>query len=432
MNLFPKTLDELTASLLESREEVNFRLSEISGVIRELSQSHDDLRSVTRATTYRFFSKDSHRLRSETLFSLSMAVNKLREDAGLPIIDTSAALPQFDAEQFFESAVLGSVVRSIPEQSQIVKFGLEKDVLSLVPSQKVGDDENDYGSIEVFIEEMLEPLGALRKRYLANPNAPHCGVLAAAVEDYAKEISKKSRDINYTLLYARGRKFIRALETSRQQMDNGDWPEFEPQEAADLTLVSDLHGSIMMRSGDGAKLVNEAFVIQATPEEVERERQIYREIGEAVAEASDLLDAEGREFVRDATKIDLNDKQVSRSQFLAFSATTSVLSVVAAGAVYATAGTAGGVAAVAATWIMLEALKKTKGLKKVSEVSADAVDATNDKIAKALEKTDPVVFQRMYDFVRSNHAQLLELAKARKEFSWIEKALTLLAKRKRD
>lgn len=369
-------------------------------------------------------------------FSFLVRLDDIRKENGLDPFEIEYFLPT-DEEEANDEALevatpqeVAAVAKDIPRQSDIVKFGLGDGLLSLVPSQRVGEDHNDYNSIEVFIAEMMGPLDALRERYRSNPNAPHCDILTAAVESYAAEVAKAPRDINYTLLYARGRKLIRAMETARQQMSIGEWPEFEPQEAADLTLVSDLHGSIMMRSGDGAKLVNEAFVIQATPEEIEKEREIYSEIGEAVAEADDLVDAEGREFVRDATKIDPDDKQVSRSQFLAFSVTTSVLSVAAAGAVYATAGTAGGIAAAAVTWIMLEALKKTKGLKEVSEVSADAMDAANEKMAELLEKTDPKVFQRMHAFVMQNHARLLELAKARKEFAWIEKALKLLSKRK--
>lgn len=323
------------------------------------------------------------------------------------------------------------VVRENPGQSSIIKFVISQNRIALAPSQDFDDDQNDWDSLTTISEEMRGPATYLNELYKSSKNTPQSEIFQPVIDAYSRELNKDIRSVNFTVLYVRGQKILAAKEASEAQIRAGEWPPFEPREQAELVSFCELHKSLMLRSSDGAKLVNEAFVFEATPQQIDHERNLYQELGEAIASDHDLVDAETAQFIRDATRVEVDDPQVSRSLFLAFSTTTSLLSITTAGAVFALSGSlAGTLVSVPVAWLVLKTVEKTDGYAEITKSGARKIDKLSKTLDDRFKRIDFNVFERMGVILKRKLSLLRQLSLSRRDFNWLNGVIGFIESKK--
>lgn len=323
--------------------------------------------------------------------------------------------------------------QSIPDQNPLVRFSVSENAkLNLIPTLA---DENDYDTIQALRSELLAiqgPIEHLRERYASNPNVPQAGLFSPLVSKYDEELSKNPKEINYTVLFARGSRFYAARRRASQQIAAGEWPELDADENEAIDAICDLHGPMIMASAAGRKLVEDAHQYEVPPEVYEEDQKIIQEFGEVIASEAELMEPETADAYRELTAKTEGDPQPARSRGLGIAATGSALTVIVGGAAWYGAGGAVATFIVPATAIgaaglvggfFWEAIKTMPRFKKATSAVGDQFEKALDQADKHADGKERALLKGMADLVERNRPLFEKVTELRPEFSWAKKFL---------
>ncbi|WP_264212598.1 hypothetical protein [Leisingera thetidis] len=314
---------------------------------------------------------------------------------------------------------LRSLAQALPDQSDIVKFGLTK--YGKVELVAVPNTADDVDRIIAIREELISadgPIAVLSNRYSRNPNAPQSALLERVIGSYAKELSKDIGDINFAVLFARGTRLVSASRTAQHNIQTGEWPDFEPEEQEALDSLIALHGPLMMATPVGRELVAASDEFDDTPEKRKEEERLFQELAETVADETEIFEAETVDAILDITTPVEFDLHPARTRLLRILLTGSLLtSVVGASAWLASLGPSLAVIPAAAGGMFIwEVVKKTEDFKSVTELLAKGYDGMPDQFAEQLKN-----LKRMSRLLTKRRAMFRKLADLRPEFGWAKR-----------
>jgi transcriptional regulator with XRE-family HTH domain len=323
---------------------------------------------------------------------------------------------------------------TIPNQNPLVRFGISDNAkLNLIPTLA---EENDYDTIEALRSELLAvqgPIELLKERYAKSPNVPQAGLFGPLASKYAEELSKDLKDINYTVLYARGSRFYAARRRASQQIESGEWPELDADENEAIDAICDLHGPMIMASAAGRKLVEDAHQYEVPPEVYEEDQKTIEEFGQVIAAETELVEPETAEAYRELTAKTEGDPQPARSRGLGMAATGSALTVVVGGAAWYGAGGAVATFIVPATALgaaglvggfFWEAIKTMPRFKKATNTVGDQFEKAIDKAEKHADEKERALLKGMADLVERKRPLFEKVANLRPEFGWAKKFIS--------
>ncbi|WP_073146341.1 helix-turn-helix domain-containing protein [Litoreibacter ascidiaceicola] len=348
----------------------------------------------------------------------------------------SANLRLFNSDQSDEAKrrlKMVQTAQSIPDQNPLVRFGVSENAkLSLIPTLV---DENDYDTIEALRSELLAangPIEHLKERYAQNPNVPQAGLFGRLTSKYDDELSKDPKDINYTVLYARGSRFYAARRRASQQIASGEWPELDADENEAIDAICDLHGPMIMASAAGRKLVEDAHQYEVPPDVYEEDQKTIEEFSQVIAAETELVEPETAEAYRELTAKTEGDPQPARSRGLGIAATGSALTVIVGGAAWYSAGgvlatfivpaTALGAAGLVGGFFW-EAIKTMPRFKKATSAVGDQFEKALDQADKHAATKESALLKGMADLVERNLPLFEKVTELRPEFSWAKQFL---------
>lgn len=326
-----------------------------------------------------------------------------------------------------QSVSLKDVASSIPDQSQLVRFIVsENAMLSLVPTLA---DENDYDTIVALRAELLAangPIGRLMERYAQNPNVPQAQLFGSLTLKYHEELSKDPREINYTVLFARGSRFYAARRHASQQIASGEWPELDANENEAIDAICDLHGPLILASAAGRRLVSNAHEFETTPEVYREEQLIIQEFGRTIADEPDIFEPAAAEAITELTSPIIDDPQPARSRGVRLAVTSSALVAIVGGVAFLSAG---GAAAVAIPLIagygtskfLWEVAKKTDAFKRTTDNLADRYDQATERASLEAGRQQVALWERAKALVEKKRDLFAKVANMRSEYSWAKR-----------
>ncbi len=321
-----------------------------------------------------------------------------------------------------QATMIQDLIRDIPEQSPIVRFGIsENSKLILIPT---GVENNDYDTIEVFRDELLDtggPIEVLLYAYSVR-NVPQAELYPPLLLRYRNELYKDVREINYTRLYAIGSRIMAARKKAQVEEANGEWPAPGPIEAEAIEAVCKLHGPLIMASESGRKLVTDAHQFEVPPEVYREEEELISEFGAKLAEATEIIEDETSEAISEFSSQIPNDEHVARNRGLKLSFAHSALVAFVGGAAWLSAGGAanlGGLALLGSSMFAWEVVKKTNIFKTSTESLANELD----ELAEVRTGHNRLL-NRVSTFVAKNRDIFERVSRLRPEFLWAERIIT--------
>jgi transcriptional regulator with XRE-family HTH domain len=372
---------------------------------------------------------------------LELDLQELRDPGYRRITEEPKRVFERAAKDEVRTVRLRETAASIPDQNPLVRFGVSENAkLNLIPTLA---NENDYETIEALRSELLSakgPIERLMERYGKNPNVPQADMFGPLTSEYAKELSKDPNNINYTILYARGARFYNARRRASQQIASGEWPELDADENEAIDAICDLHGPMIMASGAGRKLVENAHQYEVTPDVYEKDQKTIEEFGELIAIETELMESETAQVYRELTAKTEGDQQPTRSRGLGIAATGSALTVIVGGAAWfgaggtvatfivpaAAIGTAGLVSG-----FFWEAVKTMPRFKKATGAVGDQFEKAIDEAERHADDKERALLKRMAELVDGNRLLFSKVSNLRPEFGWAKKYLTTEPKSER-
>ncbi|WP_254695622.1 YegP family protein [Leisingera sp. NJS204] len=315
-------------------------------------------------------------------------------------------------------AQVRSLAQALPDQSDIVKFGLtEKGKVQLVAVPNTADDVERIITIREELISADGPIAALSTRYSRNPNAPQAALLERVIGSYAKELSKDIHDINFAVLFVRGTRLVSASNTAQHNIQTGEWPDFEPEEQEALDSLIALHGPLMMATPVGRDLVAASNEFDGTPEKSKEEEGLFQELAETVADETEVFEAETLDAIHDITtpvEFDLHPARTRRLRVLL--AGSLLTSVAGASAWLASLGSSLALIPAVGGMFIWEVVKKTDDFKSVTDLLAKGYDGMPDQAAEQLKN-----LKRMSKLLEKRRAMFTKLADLRPEFGWAKR-----------
>lgn len=362
---------------------------------------------------------------------LELGVNDLEDPGYRRVAETPTLKVDRATREEVKAVRLRETAASIPDQNPLLRFGVSDNAkLDLFPTLA---DGNDYDTIEALRSELLAargPIEYLKERYALNPNVPQARLFEPLTKKYDEELSKDPREINYSVLYARGARFYAARRAAAQQVVSKEWPELDTEETVAIDAICDLHGPLIMASAAGRKIVEDAHQYEVPPDVFERDRETIEEFGQVIAAETEIIEPDAAEAYREITEKIEGDPQPARSRGLGIAATGSALTVIVGGAAWYAAGGAVAtvvvpVAAAGAAGLVggffWEAIKTMPRFKRTTSKVGEQFEKALDRAERVADPKERILLGRMADLVERKRPLFERVANLRPEFEWAKK-----------
>ena len=257
-----------------------------------------------------------------------------------------------------------------------------------------------------------------------SPNDSH--FLRRDVTDYLVAVNRTVDRIDWSQVYGLGLFVENAAAAADRAIGDRLIPPLEDPALAALESLRTLHSNLIMASGEGRALQEEADALRLTREQQQTLREDARYVADDLKNASDVAaPAAAATVARAAEQIGQGPHPERGSEFgLATIANLSIVLVSAAtlasfvpvGATVA--GVPGGLAGASVAWIGYEGLKKSK-------IYANATAALGGKYDELSKFGNDAVHARLVSlapfrrFVRENEAPLRRIAKSTPRLHWM-------------
>jgi CspA family cold shock protein len=316
----------------------------------------------------------------------------------------------------------------VPAQTRSAHFTIRDGLITTVPSQEIGPDENDYRRLTA----LQIPLLQLAKKSLVelSKNNKPFGSLLDACEEYFRELNKDVHEINYPLIYAYGITLALAFENTKERIEKGDLPDFSLDVINSTKAVIHLHGPFILSSKDGRDLVTDAERYMRDPKEERKFQSDLKEFGDILLEQDNLIEENTRDFIENITSLDDKNEQFERRYVFSRGAAQNLVVVLSAGAVVASTAFIplyGPFVAASLGLLTVEAIKKSKPFKELSTPITTGLDSLGDVDLKMLSRFPREVLDKILNLVFSNQDLLRRVGGSAREMQWFRDVLDWVA-----
>lgn len=313
---------------------------------------------------------------------------------------------------------------SVPAQTRSAHFTIRDGLVTTVPTQDIGPDENDYRRLAALQTPLLQ---SSKKSHaeLSKDNKPFAALLDVT-ENYLGELDKDVHEINYAVLYAYGLQLAAAYESTEELIKKGELPEFDLDALTSTRSVLQLHGPFVLSSKDGRDLVTDAERYERNPTEERQFQADVKQFGAILRERDDLVEEKAGEFISDITAPDDGSEQFERRYLFTKGAAKNLVIVFSAGALVASTvfiPVVGPVVAASLGLLTVEAMKKSKPFNDLSAPIRMGIDDLSDSDLARLKQIPREQLEKMREFVLSNQDILRRVGGSAREMKWFRDVL---------
>ena len=268
-------------------------------------------------------------------------------------------------------------------------------------------------------------------RSAADELAPHLTSnsfpeLARNLTEYSAAIAAEGEVIAWGLVFGLGVMLENAAAAMKRKIEDRLLPSLEDAAQSALDSLLTLHGPLILATGEGRELQEQADRLRMTREEQLRLRGDAEVLALELLQSPDLIEPEVAGTVVQAIHAIGEGRFPERGAVFGFATIKNVVIVVLSGAALAAflpagvalAGTLGGVATAGLAWVGYEFLKKSKIFAPATTALAEKFDQLigggEAKLAQRLTSLAP--FKR---FVGANEDALRRIATNTRQLRWI-------------
>ncbi len=317
-----------------------------------------------------------------------------------------------------------SVAPTIPAQTTSAHFTIRDGLITTVPTQEFGPDDNDYRRLAALQKPLLQASNKSRTE-LSKNNKPFAALLDVT-ENYLAELDKDVNEINYAVLYAYGLQLAVAYESAEYLIKKDELPDFGLDALTSIKSVLQLHGPFILSSRDGRDLVTDAERYERNPSEERQFQADVKQFGDILRERSDLVEEKSGEFISDITAPDDGSEQFERRYLFTKGAAKNLVIVFSAGALIASTAfipIVGPVVAASLGLLTLEAMKKSKPFNDLSAPIRKSLDDLSEMDLVRLKQIPQEQLQKLREFVIMNQDLLRRVGGSAREMRWFRDVL---------
>lgn len=224
------------------------------------------------------------------------------------------------------------------QPSSIIPEQVEATRMKVLDGKIAVDRQSGQGDLDRIREQQPSLLGQLDSAFKAltdgGPQSNAFGFLGDIVTAYHSEISKEAADIDFNIVFARGCRLRRTLDRADKLSGKDDYADLDPNAAAAIETVLDLHNNFMMATDLGESLVAENALFRESPKQQRDAVKTVTELRDHVESDLELIAMEDRDIILDSLNIDFETSTVKETLFsrrTAFNLSVIVGSVMAVG-----------------------------------------------------------------------------------------------------
>ncbi len=254
-------------------------------------------------------------------------------------------------------------------------------------------------------------------------------------QSYLAAVEPEPERIDWGVVYGLGVFVENAAAAAEREIADRIVPEMEDPAKKALDTLRTLHLNLIMASGEGRALMEEADALRLTRDEQQALRADARVLAERLGDASDVATPAAAERLERAAEAMAKGPHAERgSQFgLAAIGNVSVV-LVSAGTIAAfahvavdAAGTVPGDLAAGSAWLGYEALKKSTAFAAATSALSGKYDGLVKRSAK--DVYDAIVRLAPFrDFVRANEPELRRIAEKSARMRWALRYIDFIVK----
>jgi hypothetical protein len=263
----------------------------------------------------------------------------------------------------------------------------------------------ELDSREDLVERVQELLPLVRRA--ADELAPHLTSnafpeLARSLTEYRAAIAEEEEVIAWGLVFGLGVMLENAAAATKRKIEDRLLPSLEDASQSALDSLLTLHGPLILATGEGRELQEQADRLRMTREEQLRLRSDAEILALQLLRSPDLIEPEVAETVVQAIQAIGEGRFPERGTVFGFVTTKNVAIVLLSGAALAAflsagvalAGPLGGVATTGVAWVGYESLKKSKifaaATTAVAEKFDQLIQRRRNKIGSKIDLARPV------------------------------------------
>jgi hypothetical protein len=250
--------------------------------------------------------------------------------------------------------------------------------------------------------------------------------LARNVAEYSAAIAGDEYEIPWGLVFGLGVMLENSADAARRKIEDRLLPSLEDAAQSALESLRTLHGPLILATGEGRELQEQADRLQMTRDEQLTLRTDTETLASALAKSSDVIDPQVADIVTHSVQTIGEGRFPERGNIFGIAAVRNVAIVLVSGSVLAMAlpagvamgGTVGGIAAAGLMWTGYESLKKSK-------VFSAATAALGEKFDQLVEGGEAALAQRLASlvpfrrFVNANEDALRRIATNTRQLGWL-------------
>lgn len=327
----------------------------------------------------------------------------------------------------------GHLIPNLPTQTRSAHFTIRDGLVTTVPTQEIGPDENDYRRLAALQTPLLQA-SKKSQAELSQKNKPFAALLDVT-EKYLDELNTNVREINYAVLYAYGLQLAAAYESAEELIEKGELPDFSLDALTSTKSVLRLHGPFILSSKDGRDLVIDAERYERKPQEERQYQADVQQFGKILRVRSDLVEEKTAEFFSDITAPDSGSGQLERRYLFTKGAAKNLVIVFSAGALVASTAFIPGVGPVVVAslgLLTLEAMKKSKPFNDLSAPIRRGLDDLSDINVERLKQIPQEQREKMRQFVIDNKEILRRVGGHAREMQWFREVLDWITSNEKD
>jgi transcriptional regulator with XRE-family HTH domain len=244
---------------------------------------------------------------------------------------------------------------AIPSQGPGPHFRLgSAGMIALAPPTDIDAQGNDIVRIRQLLPLVRRTVDDLIRDL--NPNAfPE---LVRNVAEYRAAVAGDETQIAWGLVFGLGVMLQHSADAARRKIEDRLQPALEDAAQSELDTLLTLHGPLILATGEGRELADQADRMRLTPEEQTNLRQDAEAVAGELRAAINIIEPPAAKVVVDAAEIIGQDPHPERGTAYGIATVRNVtIGLVGVAAVSAAFGV--GPVATAATWVSIQALNKS-------------------------------------------------------------------------
>jgi peptidoglycan hydrolase-like protein with peptidoglycan-binding domain len=319
-------------------------------------------------------------------------------------------------------------VEPIPQQGAGPRFTLgDTGQIAVSPPTQLDAAGNDIGRIRQFLPLVRRAADDLAA--VLNPN--QFDVLSRNVADYRRAIDGDASEIAWGIVFGLGLRLANAANSAQRQIEDRLLPTLEDPAQEALQSLNVLHWSLIMATGEGRELEEQADRLQMTREQQTAFRADAITLAAELHRTAEMIEPPADKIVTEAAEVIGEGIRAERGTVFGIATfkhvTTVLVSAATAAAMGAAVGgelgaafgtTIGTAVGTGTTWLALEALKTSAAFRAATAVLGEDFDRLREfegaKLHQRLIQLAP-----FRQFVVKNEQSLRRIATNTRQMRWM-------------